>query len=80
MACLSGSFLTDDGVDITKHDESSDCEICPKGKYSENEAAALCVVCGDGKYLDDDARSTALHDGESDCTHCVAGTSTVPGR
>ena len=79
--CNAGKYISDDGVDITAHDEKSDCLVCPAGAYAAVDGATGCELCPAGSYLDDGAAapdeagtSKTAHDALDDCFACPVGT------
>lgn len=48
--CPVGRYLSDDGVDASKHDSQDDCEACPPGRFGDEVGASACKLCAEGKY------------------------------
>ena len=49
------------------------CNICPAGKYAEEEGSGNCTDCAAGKFLMDDGWEWQLHILELACTLCPLG-------
>lgn len=61
--CPGGTYLAELGIDITRHDNISDCDGCSAGKLSSDDRSA-CDVCSPGTEPDND---------EGVCVDCTTG-------
>jgi len=66
--CATGKYSEATGGGV-----STDCVLCPQGKYQTDAAMSECVDCVSGKYLDSDG-----NDAETDCVACMTNSGSSP--
>ncbi|KAJ8605816.1 hypothetical protein CTAYLR_000574, partial [Chrysophaeum taylorii] len=51
--CPVGRFLEDNGLDASLHDDESDCQLCPPGKFGNAVGEDECTTCSVGTFAAD---------------------------
>ncbi|KAH8073734.1 calcium ion binding protein [Aureococcus anophagefferens] len=80
-SCAAGTYLEDDGLDETLHDNVVDCVDCAAGTYS-GTGASSCDACAAGTYSGTGASGCSVcaagyyvaFEAQASCTPCASGT------
>jgi len=73
--CPKGTYLDDDRILASNHDNAEDCRVCEAGKYNHDNATApnlhvSCTICESGTYNAFDNSNASNH---YSCTLCPIG-------
>ena len=70
VACNAGKYLS---LIASDYAGRSNCKICERSRYTNENARSSCKWCIAGKYISDHMNTQNMHDSSNDCIECPTG-------